>query len=73
MQEKYLLCPQCGFNRFYVDTDGKSAKYFHVDYALNPVPTKQSNDNLEGADFSLIFCTACSWSGGLLKLVKSIS
>jgi len=72
MPEKYLLCPQCGFQRFYIDSDGHNPKYFYVDYANNPVPTKQSNTNLEGENFSIIYCTVCPWSGGLHKLVKYV-
>ena len=73
MSEKYLLCPQCGFHRFYIDRDGNNPKYFNVDYANNPIPVKQPNTNLEGEDFSIIYCTACPWSGGLHNLRLIIS
>jgi hypothetical protein len=66
---RYLLCPQCGAHRFFVkDATGQNV-YFHVTPEHQPVPTAASNANLDGLDFSVIYCCGCSWKGPLHKLV----
>ena len=72
MTPKYLLCPQCGAHRLFIKNEEGESLYFHVDYDFNPFPTKESNADLEGADFSQILCVGCSWKGGLKKLVKYV-
>lgn len=69
-KETFLVCPQCGVRNLYVENENKVKVFFNVNGDRKPVPTKQSNANLEGLDFSVIKCCGCSWKGGLNKLVK---
>jgi len=70
MPEQYMLCPKCGFHRYFVKNSEGKQIYFHVGFDKKPFPTKQSNADLTGLDFSEIFCTACSWSGKPERLIK---
>lgn len=70
MPAKLLLCPQCGSHRFFIRQPDGPPIYFHVDEGHNPVPTRESNAELQGLDFSLIWCCGCSWKGSPRKLVR---
>lgn len=68
MTRKYLLCPACGGHRFYVHGEAGEEIYFHVGMDRRPFPTEVSHADLEGLDFTTIWCTGCSWSGPIRKL-----
>jgi len=72
MKQRYLLCPQCGTHRFYVEDGGGQKIYFHVGWDRIPFPTQASNADLTGKRFDRIHSTGCSWKGGLKALVKYV-
>lgn len=67
---RYLLCPQCGSHRFYINVPDSGPVYFHVDQEQRPVPTAVSSACLDGLDVTTVCCCGCAWQGGLHKLVR---
>ena len=67
---RYLLCPQCGSRRFFLQRAAGEQVFFYVDGELGPVPTETSGADLTALDFAAVFCCGCSWHGPLRKLVK---
>lgn len=51
LKKKYLLCPQCGAHRYYLDQNGAERVCFHVDHDGEPFPTEESGAGLKGLDF----------------------
>lgn len=72
MKKKYLLCPQCGLHRFFIENEKSENIYFHVGWDRKPFPTDASNADLSQIDFSRFKCTGCSWTGNVKGLVKYI-
>jgi hypothetical protein len=72
MKTRYLLCPQCGSHRFYVENEKGDYIWFHVDHDFKPFPTEESKADLSGLNFETVYCSGCAWCGRLKKLVKYI-
>jgi hypothetical protein len=70
MRKRYLLCPQCGTHRFFVNDEDGGNTYFHVGWDKVPFPTETSGADLSGRDFSIVHSTGCSWKGSIGGLVK---
>jgi hypothetical protein len=72
MKNPYLLCPQCGSHRLYVENEKGDYIYFHVGYDFVPFPTEESKADLTGLSFDKVYCVGCAWVGRLKKLVKTV-
>ena len=70
MKKRYLLCPQCGTHRFLLKQENGENIYFHVGWDMIPFPTKTSDADLSGKDFSIVHSTGCAWKGSISGLVK---
>jgi hypothetical protein len=70
MKKRYLLCPQCGTHRFFLNQENGENIYFHVGWNRIPFPTTTSGADLSGKDFSIVHSTGCSWKGSISGLVK---
>jgi hypothetical protein len=69
---KFLVCPQCGIDRFFVLNKQGNRLLVKVnrDYEIvliNP------EDNLDGFDLDLLYCLGCSWKGSKNRLVKYLT
>lgn len=66
---KFLVCPQCGINRFYLKDLQGNRLLVRVsrDYEIIPI---HPDDSLEGFLTEELFCLGCSWSGAKTHLVK---
>ena len=68
---KFLACPQCGVNRFYVLNSDGNRLLVRVsrEYVISPL---NPDDKLEEYCLDILYCLGCSWSGSKEKLVKFI-
>lgn len=69
---KFLVCPQCGIDRFFVlNRDGKRLNV-RVNRTYEIVPLDPDADV---SDYLLdtIYCLGCSWSGSPRRLVKYLA
>lgn len=66
---RYLYCPQCDVNRFFVKDKEKATRLVQVTWEFEVVAVKD-DESLEGFDLNTLFCVGCSWSGSLRKLVR---
>lgn len=69
--EKFLVCPQCGIDRFYIlDSSGKRL-LVKVNRNLEIIPLNP-DEKLDGFDTETLHCLGCSWKGSKNKLVKYV-
>ena len=70
MKNRYLICPQCNSPKFYVKNKNGEMVFFKVQDGGKIELSENSIGKDEGADFSVISCTGCSWEGRINKLIK---
>ena len=66
---KFLVCPQCGINRFFV-LDSKAKRLVvrvSREYEILPL---NPDDDLDGYNLATLYCLGCSWSGPKERLIK---
>ncbi len=66
---KFLVCPQCGINRFYVLNANGDRLLVRVTREYK-ILTLNPEEKLDGFNLDLLFCLGCSWSGSKERLVK---
>lgn len=66
---KFLVCPQCGINRFYVINPAGNKLVVRVTRELDIVPLSPDKE-LAGYKLDTLYCLGCSWSGSKESLVK---
>lgn len=66
---KFLVCPQCGINRFFVLNQLGDRMLVQVTRELVIQPIKEG-DQLEGYNLDILYCLGCSWRGSKEQLVK---
>ena len=72
MENILLECPYCRSNTFYIKHDVNGMVFFNVNEKKEIIPKPAYAGKEIGGDFSVIFCTGCSWEGNLDKLYKRI-
>ncbi|MEA1877323.1 MAG: hypothetical protein U9N86_10705 [Bacteroidota bacterium] len=69
---KFLVCPQCGVNRFYILNPEGNRLLVRVsrEYVILPI---NPDEKFEGYIIEILYCLGCSWSGSKERLVKFIN
>jgi hypothetical protein len=69
---KFLVCPQCGIDRFFVLDKAGNRRLVKVtrEYEIVPIDPDES---LDGYDLNLLYCLGCSWKGTKNRLVKYLT
>lgn len=65
-----LLCPQCKIAGVYIKNIQGERLLVYISDQGEVIP-RNSSDNVEGFDLSVVYCLGCSWSGSPKRLVKS--
>lgn len=68
---KFLVCPQCGVNRFYVLDSNNKRLLVRVSREFEITPLNP-DDKLDGYNLDTLYCLGCSWTGSKERLVKFI-
>jgi len=69
MENRYLVCPQCGIIRFQVKNAAGEGIVVQVTREFVIVPVN-SGISLDGYDLDFLYCLGCSWKGSKKKLKR---
>lgn len=66
---KFLVCPQCGIDRFFLLDSAGNRLIVRVNREFEIIPLDPLA-SLAGYNQELLYCMGCSWSGSKNRLVK---
>lgn len=69
LNKRFLNCPQCGINNFYVKDNQGNRLLVKVDSDFQIIPVN-NNETLDGFDLDEMYCLGCSWHDPIDKLIK---
>jgi len=69
---RFLVCPQCGIDRFFVLNSKGERLLIRVNRDFQIIPITP-DDNMDGFDLDILYCLGCSWKGSKNKLEKYLS
>ncbi len=69
---RFLVCPQCGIDRFYVLNDQNERLLVKVTREYQIV-TINPDEKTDGFDLDTLYCLGCSWKGSKSRLVKYLT
>lgn len=64
-----LMCPQCKIAGFYIKNAEGERRLVYVSEEGEVIP-KNTSEDMEGFDRSIVYCLGCSWCGSPKRLVK---